>query len=327
MSVGEMCRALEAARQSMRIEADALHVAAGRLDGGLSRAVEILLAHSGKIVVSGMGKSGHIGQKIAATLSSTGSPAVFLHPAEAVHGDLGIYSPGDPTIFISKSGATLELLRLLPILREFRSPIIGILGNLNATLAREADVVLDASVSREADPLDLAPTASTTVALALGDALAAALMQARGFQPQDFARLHPAGQLGRNLWLHVADVMHKREQIACVAPEVSLKEVVIALTRFPLGAACVLDDRNRLVGIVTDGDVRRALQHSDDIRALQAGQVMTANPTTVQAQASLIAAVNLMEKRSSQISVLPVLDDDGALAGLLRIHDIYQAGL
>jgi arabinose-5-phosphate isomerase len=278
-------------------------------------------------VVSGMGKSGHIGQKIAATLSSTGSPAVFLHPAEAVHGDLGIYSPGDPTIFISKSGSTLELLRLLPILREFRSPIIGILGNPNATLAREADVVLDASVSREADPLNLAPTASTTVALALGDALAAALMTVRGFRPQDFARLHPAGQLGRNLWLHVADIMHRRGQVACLSPDVSLKEVVIALTRFPLGAACVLDDRDRLVGIVTDGDVRRALQHTDDIRTLRARQVMTTNPTTVQVQASLAEAVNLMEKRASQISVLPVLDETGSLAGLLRIHDIYQAGL
>lgn len=318
---------VEHAREAMKIEAESIQSASERLNGDFSRAVDMLTAHSGKVIVSGMGKSGYIAQKIAATFSSTGSPAIFLHPADAIHGDLGVYSPGDPTILISKSGSTVELLRLIPILREFHSPLIGILGNPNSALAREVDAVLDASVQREADPLDLAPTASTAVALALGDALAAVLMTIRDFKPQDFARFHPGGQLGRNLWLHVADVMHKRGQVACLSPAVSLKEVVIALTRFPLGAACVLDDHDRLLGIITDGDVRRALQHNDDIRALQAEQVMTANPTTVQAQASLAEAVNLMEKRASQISVLPVLDGLGNLAGLLRIHDIYQADL
>jgi len=327
MSIDRLDQAMVAAQAAMHIEAEALQSAAARLNGGLSQAVSLLVANPGKIVVSGMGKSGYIAQKIAATFSSTGSPAIFLHPADAVHGDLGVYTPGDPTILISKSGSTVELLRLIPILREFRSPLIGILGNSNSALAREVDAVLDASVEREADPLDLAPTASAIVALALGDALAAALMMIHDFKPQDFARFHPGGQLGRNLWLHVADVMHKREQVACLSPEVSLKEVVIALTRFPLGAVCVLDHRGRLAGIITDGDVRRALQHTDDIRDLRAGQVMTANPTTAQAQVSLAEAANLMEKRPSQISVLPVLDDDGNLAGLLRIHDIYQAGL
>jgi arabinose-5-phosphate isomerase len=311
----------------MRIEAEAIRKASERLDVGFSRAIEILGGHSGKIIVSGLGKSGYIAQKIAATLSSTGSPAFFLHPADAAHGDLGVYTPGDPTILISKSGATIELLRLIPILREFHSPLIGILGNLNSLLSRELDVVLDAGVEREADPLDLAPTASTAVALALGDALAAVLMKVRDFQPLDFARNHPGGQLGRNLWLHVADVMHGPGRVAFVQPSATLKEVVIAMTQFPLGAACILDEQNRLVGIITDGDVRRAFRKYDDIRLLTAEQVMISTPTTIAPDATLALAVERMEKRASQISVLPVVADDGECLGLLRIHDIYQANL
>jgi arabinose-5-phosphate isomerase len=327
MLISPAVSALATARKTMRLEADAILAASERLDGNLSRAVELLAAQAGKVVVCGMGKSGHIAQKIAATLSSTGSPAIFLHPAEAVHGDLGVYTPGDPTILISKSGATVELLRLLPILHEFRSPLIGILGNLNSTLAREVDVVLDASVAQEADPLDLAPTASTSVALALGDALAAALMEVHGFKSQDFARFHPGGQLGRNLWLRVADVMHRLDQVACVQPSTPFKEVVIAMTRFSLGAACVLDEQSQLQGIITDGDVRRALQIHDDIRLLQAWQVMVSKPITIAPEASLAFAVDRMEKRASQISVLPVVAADGHCLGLLRIHDIYQADL
>jgi arabinose-5-phosphate isomerase len=318
---------VNSARQSMLIEAEAIRAASERLNGDFSKAVELLSSHSGKIVVSGMGKSGHIAQKIAATFSSTGSPAVFLHPADAVHGDLGVYTPGDPTILISKSGATVELLRLIPVLRDFHSPLIGILGNLNSTLAREVDLVLDACVAREADPLDLAPTSSAIVALALGDALAAALMTVRDFKAQDFARFHPAGQLGRNLWLHVADVMHKREAIACVHRMSTLKDVVIAMTRAPFGAACVLDNENHLLGIITDGDVRRALQKQDDIRLLTAAEVMISNPVTIEPEASLKTAVDRMEKRPSQISVLPVVDPGGCCLGLIRIHDIYQADL
>jgi arabinose-5-phosphate isomerase len=327
MQISTATLIVETARNAMRIEAKAIQVASQRLNGDFSRAIELLAAHSGKIIVSGMGKSGHVAQKIAATLSSTGSPAMFLHPAEAAHGDLGVYTPGDPTIFISKSGSTVELLRLIPILREFHSPLIGILGNLNSTLAREADAVLDACVEREADPLDLAPTASTAVALSLGDALAAALMTVRNFQAQDFARFHPGGQLGRNLWLHVADVMHGLEKVACVQPCNTLKEVVIAMTQFPLGAACVLDEQKRLAGIITDGDVRRAFQKNDDIRLLMAEHVMVSTPTTIAPDASLKLAIERMEKRASQISVLPVVDANGTCQGLLRIHDIYQADL
>jgi arabinose-5-phosphate isomerase len=318
----------EIARKVLAAEAQALAAVAARLDQNLTRAVELLLAHDGKVVVSGIGKSGHIGQKIAATLASTGTPAVFLHAAEAVHGDLGIYTPGDPSILVSKSGSTAELLRLIPILRQFRSPLIGILGNLNSPLAKQADVVLDAQVEREADPLNLAPTCSTTAALALGDALAVALMMARRFTDQDFARYHPAGQLGRTLWLKVADVMHKNEAVAWVKPDTSLHQVIIAMSQRPLGAACVVDEDYRLLGIITDGDLRRALLNHEDIRRLQASDCMTRQPVTVAPEASLKEATRLMEDRPSQISVLPVVDSQSQRCqGLIRIHDIYQSEL
>ena len=265
----------EIARAVLENEAEALTAVAARLDQQWNEAVELLLRHKGKVVVSGIGKSGHVGQKIAATLASTGTPAVFLHAAEAVHGDLGIYTPGDPSILISKSGSTAELLRLIPILRQFQSPLIAIVGNLNAPVAKKADIVLDARVEREADPLNLAPTSSTTVALALGDALAVALMQARRFTDKDFARYHPGGQLGRNLWLKVADVMHQDEAVAWVKPETPLRQVIIAMSQHPLGAACVVDQDRLLLGIITDGDLRRVLLTHDDIRGLQAAQGMT----------------------------------------------------
>jgi arabinose-5-phosphate isomerase len=315
------------ARAVLEAEARALLAAADRLDGSLSCAAELILSHSGKVVVTGIGKSGHIGHKLAATLCSTGTPAVFLHATEAVHGDLGMYSPGDPTIFISKNGATAELLRLVPILRNLESATIGILGNLVSPLAREVNVVLDARVEREADPWDLAPTSSTTVALAIGDALAVALMAARRFTPSDFARFHPAGQLGRSLRLRVADVMHTGDQVAWAAANDPLKQVVILMTRHPLGAACVIDEQKQLLGLITDGDLRRALQTHEDIRGLYAADVMTANPIRISPEANLKQAANLMENRPSQISVLPVVETDGRCKGLVRVHDIYQSSL
>jgi arabinose-5-phosphate isomerase len=318
----------EIARAVLENESKALAAVAARLDHSLTEAVEILLAHEGKVVVSGIGKSGHIGQKIAATFASTGTPAVFLHAAEAVHGDLGIYTPGDPSILISKSGSTAELLRLIPILRQFRSPLIAIVGNLNAPMAKQADVVLDAGVEREADPLNLAQTCSTTAALALGDALAVALMQARRFTDQDFARYHPGGQLGRNLWLKVADVMHQGEAVAWVKPQTPLRQVIIAMSQHPLGAACVVDQDHILLGILTDGDLRRILLTHEDIRGLQVADCMTRQPTTIFPQASLNEATRLMEDRPSQISVLPVVDPvNQRCVGLIRIHDIYQPSL
>jgi arabinose-5-phosphate isomerase len=319
---------LEAAREAMEIEAEAIRTAGRRLDDNLARAVDVILAHPGKLVVTGLGKSGHVARKIVATLCSTGTPAVFLHAAEASHGDLGIYAPGDPTLMVSKSGNTAELLDLIPFLRDLPSQRIGILGNAQSPLAAEMDVVLDASVEREADPDSLAPTASATVALVLGHALTVALMRARNFSVDDFGRYHPGGHLGRSLRLTVTDVMHGREEIAWAWPDDSLKKVVIAMSRFPLGAACVTDAAGKLLGLITDGDLRRALEAHDDIRGLAAADVMTANPITVSPQARLSDALRLMEDRPSQISVLPVIDPaDRQCLGLLRVHDIYRADL
>lgn len=310
----------------MQQEAQAILAAAERLDGNLTAAVNMIVARAGKVIVSGMGKSGHVGHKLVATLCSTGTPAVFLHPAEAVHGDLGIYSPGDPTLLISKNGTTAELLRLVPVLRQFESPLIGIIGNITSPLAEQVDILLDASVQREADPNNLAPTSSSTVAMALGDALAITLMQAKDFTPEDFARYHPGGQLGRNLLLQVSDVMHTGEQVAWVQAETPIKQVVIAMTNSPLGAACVIDEQRHLRGLITDGDLRRALQAHDDIRGLCAQDVMTASPTTTTTATQLREALRLMENRPRQISVLPVLSDPtGTCVGLIRLHDIFQS--
>ncbi len=314
---------LAAARAAMEIEAGAIQAAAARLDGELIRAVDLILAHPGKVIVTGIGKSGHIARKIVATLCSTGTAAVFLHPAEAVHGDLGIYTPGDPTVLLSNRGASAELQSLVPLLRQFRSPLVGILGNRNSPLATQVDVLLDASVEREADPHNLAPTASAVTALALGHALAIALMCARNFTPEEFGRFHPGGQLGRNLRLTVSAAMHTGDEVAWVPPNMPLKDVIIAMTRRPLGGACVVSAEGVLQGFLTDGDLRRALTNHDDIRTLSASDAMTARPVTVGPEASLGQALELMERRRSQISALPVVDDAGRALGLLRIHDIY----
>ncbi len=315
---------LAAARAAMEIEAASVTRAAARLDGELIRAVELILAHPGKVVVTGIGKSGHIARKIVATLCSTGSSAVFLHPSEAVHGDLGIYTPGDPTVLLSKSGSTRELLALVPMLREFHSPLIGILGNAASPLAGVVDVYLDASVEREADPNNLAPTASAVTALALGDALAIALMRARNFTPEEFGRFHPGGQLGRNLRRAVREAMHTGDAVARVSPQSSVKDVIIAMTHCPLGAACVLESDGTLAGLVTDGDLRRALTSHDDIRGLCAADVMTRQPVSIGPDALLGDALTRMEQRRSQISVLPVVDELGRALGLLRLHDIFS---
>ena len=314
---------LDAARTAMQIESDAVARAAQRLDHGLIRAVELILAHPGKVVVTGIGKSGHIARKLVATLCSTGTPAVFLHPAEALHGDLGIFAHGDPTILISRNGASAELQALLPTLRQFGSRIIGILGSASSPLAGEVDILLDGSVDREADPNNLAPTASAVTALALGHALAVALMCARNFSPEDFGRVHPGGQLGRNLTLSVGSAMHSGEDVATVAPDTPLKEVIIAMTRRPMGAASVVSGDGTLAGLLTDGDLRRALTSHDDIRGLRARDAMTESPITIGPEATLGEALERMERRQSQISVLPVVDEAGRALGLLRIHDIY----
>lgn len=316
-----------AGRETLEIARAALARAAERLDGSVEAAARAILETPGKVVVTGMGKSGLVGRKITATLCSTGTPAVFLHPAEAIHGDLGVYSAGDATILLSKSGTTEELLRLLPILRRFHSPLIGIVGNPLSPLAKQVDVLLDASVEREADPHGMVPTTSALVAMALGDALAVTLMELRQFTPEEFGVFHPGGQIGRNLTLRVHDVMHSGEAVAWVGRESSLKDVVITMTQKPLGAACVVDTEGKLEGLITDGDLRRALQAHEDIRGLRALGIMTADPTCVGPEARLQEALRLMEDRPSQVSVLPVVEAaTGRCMGLVRIHDIYLAG-
>jgi arabinose-5-phosphate isomerase len=323
---------LAAARSAMQTEGEAVLAASERLGDSLLSAVELILGQpggqngtsSGKVVVTGMGKSGHVARKIAATFQSTGTPSVFLHPTEAGHGDLGMCQAGDRVLMISKSGSTAELLDLLAPLRELDARFIGILGNVRSPLAAQMDVVLDASVLREADPAGYTPTASTVVALALGHALAVALMEARGFTAEHFRRYHPSGQLGHNLRLRVADVMHSGGEVAWVRADDSLKHVVIEMSQRPLGAACVIGDQRRLLGLITDGDVRRALRNHDDIRPLRASDVMTGAPVHIGPGALVHEALCLMEDRPSQIYVLPVLEA-GTCLGLLRLHDIYQA--
>ena len=318
---------LDAARRAMQTDAESILAAGAKLDDRLVVATDLILREAGgKVIVTGIGKSGHIARKLAATLQSTGTAAVFLHPSEAAHGDLGACQFGDVVLMISKSGATAELVALVHAFRELRCPLIGILGNVQSPLAAEMDVVLDASVQREADPGGFVPTASAATALALGHALAVALIEARGFTALDFAKLHSGGQLGRNLRLRVEDAMHSGDEVAWVSAADSLKHVVIAMSKRNLGAACVVDGKHTLLGIVTDGDVRRSLREHDDIRTLTAADAMTSKPVTIDPHALLHDALSAMEDRPSQIDVLPVVDLDGICRGLLRLHDVYQPG-
>ena len=316
------------ASEVLKQEGQELLDAADRIAESVVKSSDIISNHSGKVVLCGMGKSGLIAQKIAATLCSIGNKAVFLHAAEAAHGDLGIYAPGDPTILISKSGATEEMLRLIPILKEFNSPLIGILGNMKSPLVRQMDVVLDASIQKEADPLGIVPTSSTTLTLAIGDAIVGVLMSQGDFKQDDFARLHPAGDLGRRLRLIVENIMQSIEDVAIVSKNDNLRKVVIEMTEKPQGAALVVDGENQLIGIITEGDLRRALADGKDIDKITVLDLMTPNPVAININSPLKEAVFLMEDRKSQISVLPVVKNDGkTCAGLLRLHDIYQKNL
>lgn len=316
---------ISVAREVLKCEANSILSAVERLDSNFARAVDTVLSHKGKLLVCGVGKSGLVAQKIAATLSSTGTPAVFLHACDAVHGDLGVYEPGDPTILISNSGATVECVRLIPILKKFKSTIIALIGNVDSPMGRASDIVLDASSHGEADPLGIVPTNSTTLAMAMGDALACALMKARKFSKEDFAKFHPAGQLGRNLLLTVADVMTPAAECAVVSADDTIRKVVIEMTRKPLGAACAISTDGTLEGLVTDGDVRRMLQNAVDLDSMKCSDIMTRKPVCAAAEDSLGQAVKLMEARKSKLSVLPVISEGGKFGGLVRLHDIYQA--
>jgi len=312
------------------MEAEAVARAAERLDSSeVGRAVDLLAACRGKVVTVGVGKSGDIARKIASTLTSTGTVAVFLHPSDALHGGMGIVSGDDVAVVLSNSGETPEVLDLLPYLQHRRAPVVALVGNTNSTLARRADVVLDAGVEQEACPLNLAPTTSTTVALAVGDALAMTLMRVKRLTPEDFALNHPGGRLGKRLTLKVADLMRGGVENPTVSESATLLEVVQAISRGGLGAVNVLDGEGRLAGIVTDGDLRRALQKAGpgELAALDAGQLMTRGPVVVTPDALAYAALQMMEQRPSQISVLPVVECDGRCVGLLRLHDIVRSGL
>lgn len=318
-------RILARGRAVLQTEADAVSALLPRLGDTFVAACEIVLACKGRLVVSGMGKSGHIGNKLAATFASTGTPAFFVHPGEASHGDVGMITAQDVVLAISNSGETDELITILPVIKRLDVPLIGMTGRHESTLARSSTVVLDTSVAAEACPLNLAPTASTTATLALGDALAIAVLEARGFTEDDFARSHPGGSLGRRLLLHVEDVMHRGTELPLVSPDTVLREGLKEMTRKRLGMTTIVDDNKRLLGVFTDGDLRRALDKQIDLHATLMGEVMTANPKRVTPRMLAAAAVHLME--TYKITVLPVVDDNDVVIGALNVHDLFRAGV
>ena len=312
-------------RAVIRTEADALQQLIQRMDDSFSRACNYMLECKGRIVVIGMGKSGHIANKIAATLASTGSPAFFVHPGEASHGDLGMITAQDVVLAMSNSGETGELVTIVPILKRLGVPLISMTGNQNSTLATEADVALDISVAKEACPLGLAPTASTTATLAMGDALAVALLEARDFTEEDFARSHPGGSLGRRLLIHVSDIMHSGNEIPSVHQDASLTEALMEMTNKTLGMTAIIDDNGTLLGIFTDGDLRRALDQEVDIRKAGVKDVM--HEKCVRISAGILAAEALQLMQEKKINALLVVDENGKLVGALNMHDMLRAGV
>lgn len=316
-------QALAMARETLAIEIQSLQALAQRLDDSFVQVAQAMLATPGRIVVMGMGKSGHIGRKIAATLASTGTPAFFVHPAEASHGDLGMVTGKDLVLAISNSGESHELTSLLPALKRQGVRIVGMTGGLKSSLAKHADWVLDTSVEREACPLNLAPTASTTVQLALGDALAAALLDARGFKPEDFALSHPGGSLGRKLLTHVRDVMRSGDEVASVRVEDGFDRLMREISAKNMGASAVVDAENHVQGIFTDGDLRRRIEDGTDLRSAKAGELMHAHPRTISADALAVEAAQLMERHG--ITSVLVVDAQSRLVGMVHIRDLMVA--
>ena len=311
-------------RRVLDVETRGLEAIAARIDGAFSAACRLLLASGGRVVCTGMGKSGHVARKIAATFASTGTPAFYVHPGEAGHGDLGMITDADVVLALSYSGETDELLMLLPVLKRQGNRVIAMTGRAESTLATTADIHLDVSVPAEACPLDLAPTASTTGALALGDALAVALLEARGFTADDFARSHPAGSLGRRLLLHITDVMHAGDDVPRVRADASLSEALLEMSRKHLGITAVVDDDGRLLGLYTDGDLRRTLDDDAiDLRATRIAEVMTRTPKSIGSDALAVEAAQMME--AHKINALLVVDGDGRVVGALNIHDLLRA--
>ena len=315
------------AQRVIRVEADALYALAGRIDASFQRAVELILAGTGRVVVCGMGKSGLVGQKIASTMASTGTPALFLHPAEGIHGDLGMIMTGDVVIAISNSGETDEMLRILPSIKRIGAYLVAMSGNGNSTLARTSDVFLDVSVREEACPLGLAPTASTTAALAMGDALAVALLVQRGFRAEDFAIFHPGGSLGKKLLLRVEDLMHSGDTVPLVSEDTLMKDALFVISAKGLGVVGVTATDGGLRGVITDGDMRRALEKGYDILGQRAAELMKLNPRRIRRHELAAAALQIMEHHS--ITSLFVFEDEtGCIpCGVIHLHDILRAGI
>ncbi|MFH1027627.1 MAG: KpsF/GutQ family sugar-phosphate isomerase [Pseudomonadota bacterium] len=315
------------ARRVIRVEADALSVMAARIDESFEKAVDLILASSGRVIVSGMGKSGLVGQKIASTMASTGTPAFFLHPAEGIHGDLGMIMTGDVVIAISNSGETEEIMRILPSVKRLGAHLIAMTSSQTSNLARSSDVFLDVSVKEEACPLGLAPTASTTAALAMGDALAVALLVKRGFRAEDFAIFHPGGSLGKKLLLRVEDLMHSGDGIPLVREDTLMKDALFVITSKGLGVTGVCDGSGALRGVITDGDLRRSLEKGYDILNQSASEIMKRGPLRIKRGELAAAALQIMEHRA--ITSLFVFDDDSSTApcGIVHLHDILKAGI
>ena len=317
----DAAQALRLAQETFDIEAAAVLGLKARTGDAFVKAVQLMLDVRGRVVVMGMGKSGHVGRKIAATLASTGTPAMFVHPAEASHGDLGMIKPVDVVLAISNGGESEEITAILPVLKRQGVPLVAMTGNVRSSLARHADIVLDSGVEKEACPLNLAPTASTTAQLALGDALAVALLDARGFKAEDFARSHPGGALGRKLLTHVADVM--RVEVPTLAENAPIPAALAAMTRGGMGMAVVLDAAARITGIFTDGDLRRAMERLGDLRSVPVSAVMTRNPRSIAPRRLAVEAVEMME--ANKVNQLLVTDDAGRLCGALNMHDLFRA--
>ncbi len=309
----------------LKTEANAITTLIDRIDGQFHQACEMILNCAGRVVVTGMGKSGHIGNKIAATLASTGTPAFFMHPGEASHGDLGMITEQDLVIALSNSGETAEITTLLPLLKRLQVPLISMTGNVNSTLAEFADTNLNVAVEKEACPLGLAPTSSTTACLAMGDALAIAVLEARGFTEEDFARSHPGGSLGRRLLLRVRDIMHTGDSVPIVTIDASLKQGLLEMTDKGLGMTAITDGNNHLAGIFTDGDLRRTLDSNADIKTALIRDHMTANCVTITTDQIASAALTLMDAK--KINALIVTDENGQIQGALNMHDLLQAGI
>ena len=316
---------LNSAKRTISIESAAVAALTDRIDAEFARACELLLACSGRVVVTGMGKSGHIGKKIAATLASTGTPAMFVHPGEASHGDMGMITARDAVLALSNSGSTAEVVTLLPLLKRLAIPLIAMTGNPLSELARAADAHLDASVSEEACPLGLAPTSSTTASLVLGDALAIALLEARGFTAEDFAFSHPGGALGRKLLLKVEDIMHTGNEIPAVASGATLSAALLEMSSKALGMTTIQDSDGSLVGLFTDGDLRRTIDHGVEFQSARIDDVMTRNPQSVKPGMLAAEALHIMEER--KITALIVVDSSNHPVGVLHLHDILRAGV